>query len=184
MCVPYFSRSLRPWRWGRRPETPTVTTRARLLADVPRSSPWFTVAVLVAFLEGAVSGVQVNLSLLLASVVDAPTRTVGFVLPAVAVLGVLTSPVGLFVAGYRWGAQADVPAAYRRFALRVLGAALLGFVLFYAATIAAVVAETGVDVLAKVLFDWLYALGLASAPLIAVGSGAIGYYRSVPRSDQ
>lgn len=143
---------------------------------MPRESNLLVVA--LAFLDGAVTGVRANLGVLLTSVFGLPMSAVGTSLAAASGLDLLLSPFGVAVASYLWGTRVDVAAHYRRFGLRVTGAVVVGFVAFNLPSAGLVVAERAPGYLVKVATDWLFALGLLGVPLTAVGSAAIGQFRT------
>jgi hypothetical protein len=145
---------------------------------MPRDSNWSLVVVALAFLDGAVSGLRVNLGVLLTSAFGLPMSAVGASFGVVSALDLLFSPVGVAVASYLWGTRADVAARYRQFGLRVTGAVVAGFVAFNLLSAGLVVAERDIGYLVTVATGWLFALGLLGVPLIAVGSAAIGQFRT------
>ena len=90
------------------------------------------VAVGLAFVAGLARGSRMLLPAYFASA-GHTLENVSTIVSALSVLLLVVDPLAILTLGYLWGGRADVPDAYLGFGGRLFGAALVGFVVGYAA---------------------------------------------------
>lgn len=154
-----------------------VTGRG-VLPSMKRASLRLVLATLVAGTAGVLTGVQLNLDIILTELFEMePETTVGIAL-LVAVVVVGLNPLGTFLAGYFWGVAADVAAGYYRLFSATLMAALIGFVLAFSLSSVPVVLPGETVRIDFVIIDAIVGLSVVTAAFSALAGGTFGHFWS------
>ncbi|WP_440767233.1 hypothetical protein [Natronorubrum sp. DTA7] len=103
--------------------------------------------------------------------------TVGLILSVVTLLS-LVATTGIFVTGYRWADNANIPYAYGRFAVSLFIAAIAGYGLGY---LPLSIIFTDLSILAISIALLTGSVSLLTIPITGLAGGAIAQYRSVTK---
>lgn len=140
----------------------------------------FAAVALLAALAGLVRGVRVNVATFAIETLELDASGVGLATVLVSAVGLVVHPFGTALAGYLWGRTADVAAAYRPFLGRTLAATVVGFLVGYAAVTLPVLDGFRGSLVARVVADLVFALGLVSVPLVALAGAALAAFARSP----